>query len=114
MEWNMVSSNEKKTNKYEDELRPQMKSNKPLKIQAFEVSARGLVGDSLQLYLNILANPIFKLWESMRIKIFKNASIIAIQCSQMIYKNRNNKNWVPPSVKDMKFKMLSENMELQE
>ena len=44
MVWNMVSSNVKKTKKYEDELRPRMKSNKPLKIQTFEVSARGLVG----------------------------------------------------------------------
>ena len=102
-----------KTKKYEDELRPQMKTNKPLKIQAFEVSARGLVSDSLQLFL---ANPIFKLGKAKRNIICKNVSIIAIQCSLMIYKNRNNKNWVPPSVKNMKFpiKMLSENMELQE
>ena len=57
-----------------------------------------------------------KLGKAKRNVICKNASIIAIQCSLMIYKNRNNKNWVPPSVKNMKFpiKMLRENMELQE
>ena len=48
MEWNMKKNNEFKKSKYTKELLPSMKNDVPVDFQPFEISARGVVGESIR------------------------------------------------------------------
>jgi hypothetical protein len=101
MESNMKKNNVMKTKKYTDVLLPVMKNDIPVVISAFEVSARGVVGESLRKFLD---QACFKFPKGgVKNQIMKNASTIAVMCSLDLYKYRNNKEWIPKSPKDMEF-----------
>ena len=101
MEWNMKKNNEFKKRKYTQELLPSMKNDVPVVIQPFEISARGVVGESIREFLDLKCFK-FKNAASKRM-VNNNAATIAVLCSLEIYKNRDNKGWIPRSPKDKIF-----------
>ena len=101
MEFNMKKNNESKMRKYTKDLLPSMNNNVPVIIKPFEVSARGVVGESIREFLDLKCFK-FKNVTSKR-KVIDNAATISVLCSLEIYKNRDNKGWIPVCPKDMTF-----------
>ena len=80
--------NKQKTAKYE---RLAENMTKKATICALEVSALGDTGRSLNLFLDN-----FKLDRKSRNKVKSQLSRVAIECSEIIFRNRDSTNWTPP------------------
>ena len=90
MDTNMEYWNKEKTRKYENGLIPHLKSSAGM--YAFKVGARGVIPRS---FFNFL--QLFHLSAKQRVKIAKEVSMMALECSRKIFMNRNTKGWTPVS-----------------
>ena len=81
-EWNV-----KKENKYKNNLVPKM--NRPASVRAFEVGHLGETNESLNIFLTSLG--LKKFCKDLKTKL----SVIAVECSNRIFQNRDNAHWTP-------------------
>jgi hypothetical protein len=80
--------NARKEKKYKEQLVPKM--NRPASVLAFEVGQLGETNKSLHIFLASLG-----LRKSFCKTLIKQVSVIALECSSKIFKNRDNAHWTP-------------------
>jgi hypothetical protein len=80
--------NARKEKKYKEQLVPKM--NRPASVLAFEVGQLGETNKSLNIFLASLG-----LRKRFCKTLITQVSVIALECSSQIFKNRDNAHWTP-------------------